>query len=282
MSRAAESAAPAPQLRPEAETRPLVLSKFDPETIRQAINAINKIMEALDASLTAFRRAMDLHQSMEKRMQIISEQGDKVVELNRSLVTTAEENSAAVGEEIGHISAVKEAVRASTPVIQGLVVSSREVGQIIRSISQISRQTNMLALNAAIEAARAGEQGKGFAVVAEEVRKLAEASTAASEQVDKFIQQLQEETLQAIEVMKGAGRIEEALPVVYRASDAFINIVSSVDDVNNCIQALVGAARDNADERKEINQILETSLTSAEDSYHKLGDLKGSLSRLSR
>jgi len=86
--------------------------------------------------------------------------------------------------QMGHI---EESVIRSAHVVAKLGERSKQIGQIVDTISGIAGQTNLLALNAAIEAARAGEQGRGFAVVAEEVRKLAEQSQDAAKQIPSII-----------------------------------------------------------------------------------------------
>ena len=75
-----------------------------------------------------------------------------------------------------------------------LIVKVREIEGIVGTITEISDQTNLLALNASIEAARAGEHGKGFAVVAEEVRKLADRTSVATELVRTTLKGIESET----------------------------------------------------------------------------------------
>ena len=79
-------------------------------------------------------------------------------------------------------------------VFGSLIVKVREIEGIVGTITEISDQTNLLALNASIEAARAGEHGKGFAVVAEEVRKLADQTSVATELVRTTLKGIESET----------------------------------------------------------------------------------------
>lgn len=79
---------------------------------------------------------------------------------------------------------------------------AEEIGGIVRLIKEIADQTNLLALNAAIEAARAGDAGRGFAVVADEVRKLAERTAKATTEIATLVENIQDETRAAREVME--------------------------------------------------------------------------------
>jgi methyl-accepting chemotaxis sensory transducer len=125
--------------------------------------------------------------------------------------------------DAARVAAEATAVAASTQeVVEELGRSSREIDEVIRTITGIAEQTNLLALNATIEAARAGDAGKGFAVVAGEVKDLAAETSRATEDITNRISKIQEDTNQAV----GA---------IHRISE----IISSINDYQTTIAAAV-------------------------------------------
>jgi len=131
---------------------------------------------------------------------------------------------------------IEKTVTGSAEVVKNLGERSREIGQIVDTISGIAEQTNLLALNAAIEAARAGEQGRGFAVVADEVRKLAEQSQKASKQIALLINEIQLETQNAVISMdEGTHQVKLGTEVAQSAGHAFIEITTLVDQVSSMV-----------------------------------------------
>ncbi len=119
--------------------------------------------------------------------------------------------------------AVKIASSTSTTV-ERLGQSSLEIGEVIKTITQIAEQTNLLALNATIEAARAGEAGKGFAVVASEVKELAKDTANATEDISLKIEAIQSDTRAAVDA------ISEISSVIAHINDLESAIASAVEE----------------------------------------------------
>lgn len=131
-----------------------------------------------------------------------------------------------------------EATDAVAQTIEELNKQAQGISMITQSISEIAEQTNLLSLNASIEAARAGEHGKGFAVVAQEVRKLAEESTASTKEVFSLVKRIQDGISQAIENMEANKEIVETQNELIRETErVFREIVGSVTFITDQIAA---------------------------------------------
>lgn len=154
------------------------------------------------------------------------------------LVTTAKSGSKVTGSEIQAIGNIKNAVMESSDFIKRLEETSHETKKLLSIIADIAKKTNFLSLNAGIEAARAGEAGKSFAVVAQEIRTLAESATKATSEMTDFLAKTEQLAKQAINVISEQSRIEEAIKVVYSASDTFLNIVQTLTEVSTLLSDL--------------------------------------------
>lgn len=139
--------------------------------------------------------------------------------------------------EMNHLAA---SVAESAVSIRQLQEHSDRIGGIAGLIREIADQTNLLALNAAIEAARAGEAGRGFAVVADEVRKLAERTTAATGEIQSMVMAVAAETAAAAEAMQqGSQRVERGVGSVQRLTEPLVRLTEGAEAT---LQHLVGLA----------------------------------------
>lgn len=148
-----------------------------------------------------------------------------------SATAVAHEGHKAIQKAIDNSTLLITTVNSATTSMQKLGQRSEEIGSIVTLITQISSQTNLLALNAAIEAARAGEQGKGFSVVAEEVRKLAEESKQAAEQIRGLISAIQVDTVRTAQSMEqGLGAAQQQVSMIEQGGQSLEVIVKKTEE----------------------------------------------------
>ncbi len=187
-----------------------------------------------------------------------------------------------VRETVAGMHAIRATITGSTQVIQTLGASSQQIGTIVETIEEIAGQTNLLALNAAIEAARAGEAGRGFAVVADEVRKLAERSRGAAEEIGGLIKAVQSQTSQAVTIMEGGVReVEAKTELAERAGEALTQIQSVVATVAERVHSIYTAAEEMATVSDEASRSIAAAASVVDESSAAAEEMSASAEEVS-
>lgn len=191
------------------------------KTSVQMTGSTEKMRQLVQAANQLNNQALTMKKSSEE-MTVAAHHGEKFVKRSGAKMHT-----------------IEKVISENTKLIEALGHKSTEINQIIDTITEISNQTNLLALNAAIEAARAGEHGKGFAVVADEVRKLAEQSQSAAQEVTGIVTAIQKEVNQIItKNNQGVEEVEEGVKMAEETSTSLNTILGKIDDTLATIQQM--------------------------------------------
>ncbi len=211
----------------------------------QVAQSIADVATSSNAQVESIDKSTKVIENITSEIHSVSIMANNSANYAQDAVTKAQNGNEFVNKAVIQMQQIQDTVTTSASVVSRLGDRSKEIGQIIETISAIAAQTNLLALNAAIEAARAGDHGRGFAVVAEEVRKLAEQSREAAGQIATLIGEIQAETNNAVISMNaGTEEVKVGTSAVSNAGSTFIEIVKLVEQVATQITNLSTTARD--------------------------------------
>jgi methyl-accepting chemotaxis protein len=200
---------------------------------------------------------IDYIEKMGESIKEAQKLAEETVKFSVSSMDVAKKGSTAVENVTGKMQQIKINAQQAEEEIHELFTRSAKIGDFSKIITSIADQTNLLALNAAIEAARAGEHGRGFVVVSDEVRKLAEESNAAALEIDKIIQEIQQEITEVREAFSQVSAlIDEGVEISGESSLALEHILLSFQESEakvNAMNQTIGSVA------KVTEQVLQTT-----------------------
>jgi methyl-accepting chemotaxis protein len=263
----------------------------------QVAISVTKVARGADNQLRLVHSTTEVIKQMSKGINQVAENATVVSASAERTAKAANDGEHAVEKAVKQMVIIEQKTNATSNTIGELEEKSKQIGQIVEAISSISGQTNLLALNAAIEAARAGEAGRGFAVVADEVRKLAEQSQKATQQIADLIGEVQEKTIDAVvfmndgkkevnigtEVVSLAGKsFREIIMMIREISNQIHEISAAIQQITNSSQHMVGAIQEVDRESKSTAEQTQTVSAATEEQSASIEEIASSSQYLAK
>ncbi len=210
---------------------------------------------------TAVENADCKIQDITKHLSELSDLNHRTAKLTDRISENTQENQKRMDDATVSMEQIYNSTNECKSIISNLGEESEEIIGIVKTITNISGQTNILALNASIEAARAGEQGKGFAVVADEIKKLSEQTKTAVENIGKIVREVVRNTESAVEAMEqNVVYTQKGMESIQKANESAIIITSSneelagqIHDIDKAAEVIRIKSNEAADNMKQIS-----------------------------
>ncbi|MFP4424794.1 MAG: methyl-accepting chemotaxis protein [Candidatus Woesearchaeota archaeon] len=222
-----------------------------------------------------------LLKSVSEVNSLVKSSNDSAHEVNAA----AEKGSKAAKKASDTMQVINQTITSAADNVEALAGKIEDVREVINVISSVSEQTNLLALNAAIEAARAGDAGRGFAVVAEEIRKLAEESQKATQQIEQMINEYIQETTIAVQTMKegttkfedGNKIINDALASLEMITKGITNMTSKIENIHASIEVQEKASQNVNSSIEKVSGIVSDTTASSQEISAAIQEVNSSM-----
>lgn len=297
-------------VRDSAEEVSQLSNKFT-MAAKQSASTANDVSNVVDqiakGTTEQAENTMEGSEKLSQLGDIIKESRDHTLELQKSSLTVSNHVKEGLLSVEALMTKTQETSQSTESVHNSIIKTNESANKISDAssmIASIADQTNLLALNAAIEAARAGEHGRGFSVVAEEIKKLAEQSTASTKVIDQMVKTLRADAKMAVDNMSRASTVileqqanvaiteskyreielamkkaQEAVEIIEKSSDA---IELKKDIVQDALQNLSSVAEENAASTEETSAAMTEQTYLIEEMYKDSAQLINTVEQLQK
>jgi methyl-accepting chemotaxis protein len=213
----------------------------------------------------------------------VSDSAREALEISRQSGDLSTRGGEIIDRASNEMSRIADTVRDTSNTIEEVGKNSNQISSVVQLIKEIADQTNLLALNAAIEAARAGEQGRGFAVVADEVRKLAERTARATDEITRMIGVVQHSAHVAVgamrdsvkEVSNGVTLANQAGETIIQIKNGAVRVVGVVNSISVALAEQCSANDELSGQVERVAQMTIDNSTAAAETAVEADKLKG-------
>jgi methyl-accepting chemotaxis protein len=222
-------------------------------------------------------------EEMNATVMEVAKSASTAAELADKAKSQAQDGEQLVRDVVATITRINEQSEVLRTDMTELGKQAEGIGQIMNVIADIADQTNLLALNAAIEAARAGEAGRGFAVVADEVRKLAEKTMTATNEVGAYIKAVQDSARKNIQNTEATAQaIHESTSTAEKSGAALREIVNMVEKTADQVRGIATASEEQSAASEQISRSTEEINRIAAETAEAMTQSAQAVSDLSR
>jgi methyl-accepting chemotaxis protein len=259
-------------------------------------SAAGTLAEQAASTKTNSQRQAELAELVLSSTRLLAEKGGEIAQSSRATAeaSRASFEAAGSGSEVmaGASQTMGQVTEASLRISEQMARldgRSLEITKVVTAIRQISENTNLLALNASIEAARAGEHGRGFAIVAGEVRRLAENTRMATEEIGGMVASIQEETANTSSAVgQSRSSIEGGLHQTERANEMLGEIIDHARQTENLAEGIAavaaaqsGTSQEIAENAAQVAELSKVTLAARTQIVKTVEAIRGSAARLS-